>query len=79
MTVLQLETLSDGRIVTQAQYVAGNIGSILKMSVATMLWIHMILVPLMLSAFHSQGAPAWINKVINRTMDIKLPLKKLIL
>ena len=68
MTVLQLETLSFGKIVTQAQYVGREFRNYFEdVGCDHALDPYDLYVPLMLLAFHSQGAPAWINKVINRT------------
>ena len=68
MTVLQLETLSNGKIVTQAQYVGREFRNYFEdVGCDHALDPYDLYVPLMLLAFHSQGAPAWINKVINRT------------
>ncbi|MDC0188169.1 NAD-binding protein [bacterium] len=67
MTVLQLETLSNGKIVTQAQYVGREFRNYFEdVGCDHALDPYDLYVPLMLLAFHSQGAPAWINKVINR-------------
>ncbi len=77
MTVLQLETLSDGRIVTQAQYVGREFRNYFEdVGCDHALDPYDLYVPLMLSAFHSQGAPAWINKVINRTQGHKIATRK---
>ena len=68
MTVLQLETLSNGKIVTQAQYVGREFRNYFEdVGCDHALDPYDLYVPLMLLAFHSQGAPAWINKVIHRT------------
>jgi len=68
MTVLQLETLSEGRIVTQAQYIGREYRKYFEdVGCDHALDPYDLYVPLMLSAYHSQGAPAWINKVINRS------------
>ncbi len=68
MTVLQLETLSSGKIVTQAQYVGREFRNYFEdVGCDHALDPYDLYVPLMLLAFHSQGAPAWINKIINRT------------
>ncbi|MCH2285755.1 MAG: potassium channel family protein, partial [SAR324 cluster bacterium] len=77
MTVLQLETLSDGRIVTQAQYVGREFRNYFEdVGCDHALDPYDLYVPLMLSAFHSQGAPAWINKVINRTQGHQIATRK---
>ena len=66
MTVLQLETLSDGRIVTQAQYVGREFRKYFEdVGCDHALDPYDLYVPLMLLAFHSQGAPEWIKEVIN--------------
>jgi len=77
MTVLQLETLSDGRIVTQAQYVGREYRKYFEdVGCDHALDPYDLYVPMMLSAFHSQGAPAWINKVINRNHGHQIATKK---
>jgi voltage-gated potassium channel len=66
MTVLQLETLSEGRIVTQAQYVGREFRKYFEdVGCDHALDPYDLYVPLMLLAFHSQGAPEWIKEVIN--------------
>ena len=66
MTVLQLETLSDGRIVTQAQYVGREFRKYFEdVGCDHALDPYDLYVPLMLLAFHSQGAPEWIKELIN--------------
>ena len=66
MTVLQLETLSEGRIVTQAQYVGREFRKYFEdVGCDHALDPYDLYVPLMLLAFHSQGAPKWIKEVIN--------------
>ncbi len=68
MTVLQLETLSNGKIVTQAQYIGREFRNYFEdVGCDHALDPYDLYVPLLLLAFHSQGAPAWINKVINRS------------
>ena len=77
MTVLQLETLSNGRIVTQAQYVGREYRKYFEdVGCDHALDPYDLYVPMMLSAFHSQGAPAWINKVINRNHGHQIATKK---
>jgi len=77
MTVLQLETLSDGKIVTQAQYVGREFRKYFEdVGCDHALDPYDLYVPMMLSAFHSQGAPAWINKVINRNHGHQIATKK---
>ena len=66
MTVLQLETLSEGKIVTQAQYVGREFRKYFEdVGCDHALDPYDLYVPLMLLAFHSQGAPEWIKEVIN--------------
>ncbi len=66
MTVLQLETLSEGRIVTQAQYVGREFRKYFEdVGCDHALDPYDLYVPMMLLAFHSQGAPEWIKEVIN--------------
>ena len=66
MTVLQLETLSEGKIVTQAQYVGQEFRKYFEdVGCDHALDPYDLFVPLMLLAFHSQGAPEWIKEVIN--------------
>ena len=77
MTVLQLETLSNGKIVTQAQYVGREFRNYFEdVGCDHALDPYDLYVPLMLLAFHSQGAPAWINKVINRTLGHHITTRK---
>ncbi|SVD93855.1 uncharacterized protein METZ01_LOCUS446709, partial [marine metagenome] len=77
MTVLQLETLSNGKIVTQAQYVGREFRNYFEdVGCDHALDPYDLYVPLMLLAFHSQGAPAWINKVINRTQGHHITTRK---
>ncbi|HIO62411.1 MAG TPA: potassium channel protein, partial [Deltaproteobacteria bacterium] len=77
MTVLQLETLSDGKIVTQAQYVGREFRNYFEdVGCDHALDPYDLYVPLMLSAFHSQGAPAWINKVIHRSEGHRIATRK---
>ena len=77
MTVLQLETLSGGKIVTQAQYVGREFRNYFEdVGCDHALDPYDLYVPLMLLAFHSQGAPAWINKVINRTQGHHITTRK---
>lgn len=66
MTVLQLETLSEGKIVTQAQYVGREFRKYFEdVGCDHALDPYDLYVPLMLLAFHSQGAPEWIKEVVN--------------
>ena len=66
MTVLQLETLSEGKIVTQAQYVGREFMKYFEdVGCDHALDPYDLYVPLMLLAFHSQGAPEWIKEVVN--------------
>jgi len=68
MTVLQLETLSNGKIVTQAQYVGGEFRKYFEdVGCDHALDPYDLYVPMMLQAFHSQGAPAWIRNVVHRS------------
>ena len=68
MTVLQLETMSDGKIVTQAQFVGREFRKYFEdVGCDHALDPYDLYVPLMQLAFHSQGAPEWINEVINRS------------
>ncbi len=77
MTVLQLETLSSGKIVTQAQYVGREFRNYFEdVGCDHALDPYDLYVPLMLLAFHSQGAPAWINKVINRNQGHHITTRK---
>ena len=77
MTVLQLETLSFGKIVTLAQYVGREFRNYFEdVGCDHALDPYDLYVPLMLLAFHSQGAPAWINKVINRTRGHHITTRK---
>jgi len=68
MTVLQLETLSKGKIVTQAQYVGGEFRKYFEdVGCDHALDPYDLYVPMMLQSFHSQGAPAWIRNVVHRS------------
>jgi len=68
MTVLQLETLSNGKIVTQAQYVGGEFRKYFEdVGCDHALDPYDLYVPMMLQSFHSQGAPAWIRNVVHRS------------
>ncbi|MBC8259290.1 MAG: NAD-binding protein [SAR324 cluster bacterium] len=77
MTVLQLETLSDGKIVTQAQYVGREYRNYFEdVGCDHALDPYDLYVPLMLLAFHSQGAPAWLSKVINCADGLMIATRK---
>ena len=77
MTVLQLETLSNGKIVTQAQYVGGEFRKYFEdVGCDHALDPYDLYVPMMLQSFHSQGAPAWIRNVVHRSFGNRICSRK---
>lgn len=73
ITVLQLETLSKGRIVTLAQYV----GQDFRKYFADVGCDHAVdpydlYVPMMLQAYRSQGAASWIRAIVHHTEGHRL-------
>ena len=73
MTVQQLQTLSKGRIITQAQY----LGRDFRRYFADVGCDHAVdpydlCVPMMMQAYRSQGGPSWIRVVVRRSEGHRL-------
>ena len=78
ITVLQLETLSKGELITLAQYV----GSDFRKYFADVGCDHALnpydlYVPMMLQAFRSQGGPSWIRGIVHHSQEHQLETQPL--
>ncbi len=73
MTVLQLESLSNGEVVTMAQYTGeSNRKHFQEIGCDHALDPYEVYVPLMVQAYRSQGGPAWVHEVVNQPKGHRL-------
>ena len=78
MTVLQLESLSNGDVITMAQYTGeSNRKHFQEIGCDHALDPYEVYVPLMVQAYRSQGGPAWVHEVVNRSNGHRLVTQKL--
>ena len=78
ITVLQLETLSKGELITLAQYVGSDFRKFFAdVGCDHALNPYDLYVPMMLQAFRSQGGPSWIRGVVHQSQQHRLETKPL--
>ena len=78
ITVLQLETLSKGELITLAQYVGSDFRKFFAdVGCDHALNPYDLYVPMMLQAFRSQGGPSWIRGVVHQSQEHQLETQPL--
>ena len=78
MTVMQLETMSGGRIITLAQYIGEEYRKYFEdVGCDHAVDPYELYVPLMMQAYRSQGGPSWIKRIVYRRLGNTLHTRKL--
>ena len=77
MTVMQLETMSGGRIITLSQYIGEEYRKYFEdVGCDHAVDPYELYVPLMMQAFRSQGGPSWIKRIVYRRLGNTLHTRK---
>ena len=77
MTVMQLETMSGGRIISLSQYIGEEYRKYFEdVGCDHAVDPYELYVPLMMQAFRSQGGPSWIKRIVYRRLGNTLHTRK---
>ena len=77
MTVMQLETMTGGRIITLSQYIGEEYRKYFEdVGCDHAVDPYELYVPLMMQAYRSQGRPSWIKRIVYRRLGNTLHTRK---